>query len=161
MTLPDSVRAARAADHDAIDALLLAAFPSAAESRLVRDLRAAGQIETEVVMPHASGIVGYLALSWLIEPTGWLALAPVAVHPDWQAKRLGSRMVAGAMKLAMIKGQSVLVLGKPSFYSRAGFSQTRAAHLTTPYPPEFLLLCRPGADLPVHNVCYPSPFGQV
>jgi putative acetyltransferase len=121
MSGPDSFRSAREVDFDGIDALLRAAFGGGAEVGLVRALRAEGLIESEVVMPWGGGVVAHLALSRLVSPAGWLALAPVAVAPEWQGKRLGTRLLAGVMKLAAIKGQVVVVVGKPSFYQRAGF----------------------------------------
>lgn len=158
---PDFMRPARAIDHDAIDALLRAAFPTPAEAALVQSLRAADQIEVELVMPWPAGLVGYLALSRMEAPSGWLALAPVAVAPAWQGKRLGSRMVAGALRLMAIKGVTTVVLGSPSFYARAGFSLTRASHLTSPFPLDHTLIARPGMDGPRDTLIYPAAFAQV
>jgi putative acetyltransferase len=121
MSGPDSFRSARAADYDGIEALLRVAFGGAAEAGLVQDLRAGGLIESELVMGFEGGVVAHLALSHLVAPEGWLALAPLAVAPEWQGRGLGSRFLAGAMKLAAIKGQVVVVVGRPAFYSRAGF----------------------------------------
>ena len=161
LSLPDSIRPARATDHDAIDTLLQSAFPGPQEAKLTRALRAEGCIESEYVMPWQDGIAGHLALSHLRAPLGWLALAPVAIDPRLQGRQLGSRLVAMAVKLALIKGQTVVVLGKPSFYARAGFSQARAQSLTTNYPLEYLLLARPGADQPVEALIYPAAFDLV
>lgn len=118
-------------------------------------------VETEVVMAFEDAIVAHLALTWLVEPAGWLALAPVSVAPEWQGKGLGTRLVAGVLRLAAIKGQSVVVIGRASFYRRAGFSQDRAARLLTPYPPAVTLVARPGEDVPDARVIYPDAFAQV
>lgn len=161
MTLPDSFRAARPADFPGIEALLRAAFPSPAEAGLVRDLRAGALMEAELVMLQGPQVIAYLALSRLVAPSGWLALAPVAVHPDWQGRRLGSRLVAGVARLWAIKGECVVVLGSPGFYARAGFSRERAAALAAPYPNDHLLILRPGADVPAVTLTYPAPFDAV
>lgn len=158
---PDFMRPVRAEDHAAIDALLRAAFPTPAEARLVQSLRTSGQIEVELVMPWPAGLVGYLALSRMEAPSGWLALAPVAVAPAWQGKRLGSRMVVGALRLMAIKGVTTVVLGAPSFYARAGFSLARAAHLTSPYPRDQTLIARSGMDSPRETLIYPAAFAQI
>jgi putative acetyltransferase len=121
MSGPDSFRTARPEDFEAIDAVLRAAFGGGAEVKLVRGLRAQGLIESEVVMPWGGGVVAHLALSRLVLPEGWLALAPVAVAPQWQGKGLGKRLLAGVMKLAAIKGQRVVVVGRPGFYAPLGF----------------------------------------
>lgn len=156
--LPDHMRAARAADHDAIDALLRAAFPGPEEARLVRALRAAGAIDMELVLPDAAGLAGYLALSRMTAPESWLCLAPLAIAPEWQGRGLGQRLVKAALKLVAIKAQTVVVLGDPGFYARCGFSAARAARLTSPYPINHTLISRPGDDLPEAALRYPAAF---
>lgn len=158
---PDFMRPARSTDHAAIDDLLRAAFAGPQEAGLVRDLRKSGDMALEMVMQWPDGLVGYLALSRLKSPEGWLALAPVAVAPHWQGKRLGTRMVTGVLRLMAIKAATTVVLGRPSFYARAGFSQERAAGLTTPYPPENILIARPGMDVPTETLIYPAAFAGV
>lgn len=159
--LPDHMRAARAADHDAIDALLRTAFPGPAEAGLVRALRGAEGFETELVLPDGPGIAGYLALSRMTAPEGWLALAPLAIAPGWQRKGLGQRLTKAALKLAAIKGQTVVVLGNPVFYARCGFSQARARGLTSPYPIPNTLIFGPGDDIPTAQLVYPAAFEGV
>lgn len=155
MSGPDSFRSARIEDHDNIDALLRAAFGGPEEARLMQDLRAAGLVETEVVMPWGDGVAAHLALSRLVSPAGWLALAPVSVAPEWQGKRLGSRMLAGVMRLAAIKQHAVVVVGKPSFYGRAGF---RFGGVASRYPVEVVGVF--GAE-PEGEVIYPMAFDAV
>ena len=161
MSGPDSLRVAREADHAAIDLLLRAAFGGPDEANLMPRLRAAGVIETEMVMPWQAGIVAHLALSRLVAPDGWLALAPVAVAPAWQRRGLGLRMLAGALRLAAIKGQTVVVVGNPGYYARAGFSKARAACLTSPYPLQYTLMARPSDDVPEAVLIYPDAFAGV
>lgn len=152
------MRAARAADHDAIDVLLRAVFPGPEEARLVRALRAAGAIDMELVLPDDAGLAGYLALSRMNAPEGWLCLAPLAIAPEWQGRGLGQRLVKAALKLVAIKAQTVVVLGDPAFYARCGFSAARAARLTSPYPIDHTLIARPGDDLPEAALRYPAAF---
>ena len=159
--LPDHMRAARPTDHAAIDALLRAAFPSPAEAALVRALREADAMEMELVLPDDSAIAGYLALCRMVEPVGWLALAPLAIAPDWQGRGLGRRLTKAALKLAEIKGQTVVVLGAPGFYTRCGFSQPRAARLNSPYPLDHTLLFGPGDDGPAATLRYPAAFATL
>ncbi len=160
-TGPDFMRPARATDHDAIDGLLRAAFAGPPEATLVRDLRASGEIELEMVMPWPAGLVGYLALSRMVAPAGWLVLAPVAVAPAWQGKRLGTRMVTGILRLMAIKDMTTVVLGRPSFYARAGFSQERAELLTSPSRSETMLIARPGMDRPTEALVFPPTFAGI
>jgi putative acetyltransferase len=155
---PDFMRPLRAGEEDIAEALLKAAFPSPAEAALVRALRAAGQMELEMVLPWGTGLAGYLALSRLTAPAGWLALAPVAIAPEWQGQRWGTRSVTGVAKLAAIKGQTLVALGKPSFFTRCGFSQPRAARLIAPTPQQPRLIARPGDDTPEATLIYPASF---
>lgn len=159
--LPDHMRAARPSDHAAIDALLHAAFPSPAEAALVRALRAAGVMDMELVLPDDAALAGYLALSRMVEPEGWLALAPLAIAPDWQGRGLGQRLTKAALKLTAIKGQTVVVLGSPAFYTRCGFSLARAGRLTSPYPLDHTLLARAGDDSPAATLRYPDAFSAL
>ena len=70
-------------------------------------------------------------------------------------------MVTGAMRLMAIKGLTTVVLGKPSFYARCGFSSARAARLTSPYPIDHTLIARPGDDTPDESLLYPAAFNEV
>lgn len=155
---PDFMRPLRAGEEDAVDALLRATFAGPAEAGLVRALRAEGRMELEMVLPWSDGVAGYLALSRLIAPEGWLALAPVAMAPDWQGEGWGRRFVAAVQRLTAIKGQTVVVLGKPSFYGRCGFRQDRAAGLVSPYPVDHMLVSAPGEDFPKDTLVYPASF---
>ena len=158
---PDFMRVAKLADHAAVEALLVRAFGGPDEAGLVAGLRAAGAMEAEFVMPWEHGIVGYLAFSRLVAPEGWLALAPVAVAPEWQGRRLGVRLVSMAVQLMALRGATVVVLGKPSFYGRCGFSNARAAGLRAPYRNANLLIARAGEDVPEVEVIYPAAFAGV
>ena len=158
---PDFMRGMRAGEEDAVDTLLRAAFPGPEEAALVRRLRAEGRMEMEIVLPWQGEMVGYVGLSRLVAPEGWLALAPVAIAPAWQGRRLGARLVGRVMQLVRIKQQRVVVIGKPSFYARAGFSQVRAAGLKLPYPLEYTGYFGPGDDVPAAEVIYPAAFEGV
>ena len=115
----------------------------------------------EVVLPWEGGLPGYLALSRLVAPAGWLALAPVAIAPAWHRRGLGTRLVAMMMRLLAIKAQSVMVVGKPSFYERCGLSVAGAAGLRSPYPAYVTAFAGPGDDLPVAQVVYPDAFARL
>ena len=142
----------------AVDALLRLAFDGRAEALLVSKLRRAGVMAGEMVLPCQDKIVGYYALSQFIKPKGWLCLAPVAIHPDWQRQHHGQRMIGMLSEWARITGSYVVVLGQPEFYARGGFSLERAAKLSTPYPITQTLLAGPGADVPQETLIYPKAF---
>ncbi len=138
-----------------------------------------------------SRIGAYLAISRMVAPQNWFCLGPVAVWPAWQngaldpdnrtkgAFRFGSWLVrefAGLFsedggwwrgvlaRQGLVQGDdppTLVVLGKPSFYARAGFSRERAARLTSPYPLECTLIARPGEDVPEARLVYPPAFDGV
>jgi putative acetyltransferase len=159
VTGPDFVRDMRHGEEDAVDALLSVAFASGEEADLVCRLRKDRDMAGESVLAWQGEIVGYFALSYMSAPKGWLCLAPVAVHPDWQGKRHGQRMIGLLSEWARISRCHVVVLGQVAFYERAGFSHARAARLTSPFPVSKTMLAGPGADAPRVTLKYPKAFG--
>ena len=68
LQFPDHAREMRKGEEDAVDALLRAAFETAGEANLVKNLRKSGQIAGETVLPIGDRIVGYYALSHMVAP---------------------------------------------------------------------------------------------
>ncbi len=146
-------------DEAAVDAVLQAAFGGWEEVKLVAALRRDGVMAGEMVLPDAEGgIAGYYALSRMRAPKAWLALAPVAIHPEWQGQGHGRRMIGQLTAWAIAARQFVVVLGDPEFYERAGFSRGRAAALQSPYPAAHMLLAGPGDEVPAATLSYPNAF---
>lgn len=85
---PDTMWEVTAAQFDEVEELLKAAFPTDAEARLVRQLRADGDMLLEFQKPWEGRIGGYFALSRMQAPVGWACLAPMAVRPEWQGGKL-------------------------------------------------------------------------
>ncbi|WP_122074045.1 GNAT family N-acetyltransferase [Pseudophaeobacter sp. EL27] len=85
---PDFTTNVEEAQFDEVEALLKAAFPTDAEARLVRRLRADGDMLGEFQKPWEGKIGGYFALSRMQGPKGWACLAPMAVRPEWQGGKL-------------------------------------------------------------------------
>jgi len=156
-------RAARPGDAGAIEALLLDAFGGPGEAALASDLRDTGQIVVELVLAVEGRIIAHVALSRMVAPEGWLCLAPLAVAAGWRGRGVGLRMAKAvvALVVALAVGRTVVVLGKPSFYARAGFSRARVAALQSPYRAENMLISRPGEDVPDARLIYPAAFTAV
>ena len=176
---PDFIREMRPDEADEVDALLRAAFPGPEEAGLVRALRRDGAMVAEMVLPWADRIGSYAAISRMVAPRGWGALAPVAVRPEWQRGALfdggtgsGSiehwrfgtrlvRMIAGFLLAAGHESRfpdTIVVVGAPAFYERCGFSRARAARLNTRYPLSNMMIARPGDDTPEDTLVYPAAF---
>lgn len=145
-------------EETAVDALLRAAFPGPQEAELVRKLRKSGAIAGEVVLPMDDRIVGYYALSHMLAPKGWLCLAPVAMHPDVQGRRLGKRLIGMLTEWARLTGTRIVVVGDPGFYTKAGFSVGQAAGLQSPYPADFLMIAGVGDTAPTEQLVFPPEF---
>lgn len=192
VTGPDTLRDVAPTQFDAVDTLLRVAFPTDAEARLVRMLRADGDMLYELEKPWAGKIGGYLALSRMQAPVGWACLAPVPVRPEWQGGKLaennpnmeiggpgdegyrspwrfGSRMLRELSGLYDIPSAglqaglplAIVVLGRPSFYARAGFSLERAQNLISPYPLDHTLILKRGDDVPEGTLIYPAAFSKI
>lgn len=134
------------------------AFGQDDEAALIAALRDGGRMALELVAEDRGRIVGHVALSRMVEPEGWLALAPVSVDPKRQKKGIGSALCQMAVDYA---NAPVVVLGDPAYYTRFGFEYERAAKLTTPFPVAYTGLYAPKIDAPTpaETLCYAPPFG--
>jgi putative acetyltransferase len=64
-----------------------------------------------------------------------LALAPLAVHPDFRDKGIGSELVIQGLKACRQYGYGlVIVVGEQSYYARFGFIPARPMGLEVPFP---------------------------
>lgn len=158
---PSFAREMRAGEEDQIDRLLQQAFGGDAEARLVRKLRKARAIAGETVLPMDGEIVGYYALSYMIKPKGWLCLAPVAIHPELQRQGRGKRMIGILTEWARLTKTPIVVLGQPAFYAAAGFTQSHAENLTSPYPIKNTLLAGMTEPGPAQTLVYSKAFDGV
>lgn len=103
-----------------------AAFGRPDEADLVDLLRRRGELAVSLVARLNGQIVGHVALSPMtLDPpctTTLLGLGPLAVHPEFQRRGIGSMLVERALDRARSQGcAAVCVLGDPGFYRRFGF----------------------------------------
>jgi len=131
----------RAADVDGIRVVHRAAFPTGAEGELVDRLRASDAFipELSLVAERAGRIVGHILLTRVVaeSPEGAapaLALAPMAVLPNWQRRGVGAALVRRALDDARSLGHAlVIVLGHPEYYPRFGFTSASAFGIAPPF----------------------------
>lgn len=94
-----------------------------------------------------------------------LALAPVAVHPEYQNRRIGSKLIEAGHEAAKTLGfRSCFVLGHPEYYPRFGYKPADTWGIPPPYgaPPEAFMAIElvPGAlDGVSGTVSYLPEFG--
>lgn len=149
------LRARKPTDDSAIDDLLIAAFAGIEEVRLAGLLRDEGALMAELVVED-NGLVGYAALSRMKAPEGWLALAPAGVFPTRRKTGIAAQIIRALLLDAL---SPVVVLGKPSYYERFGFSVSSACDLRSAYPLAYTAIYP--ADTPVPSgteLIYPRAF---
>src|SRR5262249_30419615 len=63
-----------------------------------------------------------------------LALAPVAVDPNYQKRGIGSALIKTGLDRCLAAGERiVIVLGHPNYYPRFGFSTDAASKIENPF----------------------------
>ena len=92
------IRPETSADHEAIRYVNRLAFGQDDEARLVDALRVSGYVRASLVAEKAGQVVGHILFSDLpiitqAETVPALALAPMAVLPDFQNQGIGSTLV--------------------------------------------------------------------
>lgn len=150
MLPPASVLYRRESPEDiaAVRAVETAAFSRPNEAALVDGLRAAGALKLSAIAELDGRIVGHVAYSPIfIESASGsadaLALAPMAVHPDWQRKGLGSALVRWSLNECRSDGHElVIVVGHPEYYPRFGFLPAMPLGVSCPF------------DVPSEASCY-------
>lgn len=164
-----TIRPETAADLELIRNVHRRAFGREEEARLVDELRDGGYAQISLVA-EVDQVVGHILFSDIqivardsIIPA--LALAPLAVLPDFQRQGIGSSLVRSGLEMAWERGDRIaIVLGDPNFYRRFGFYPELASRLESPYSGEGWMACElaPGALRGVQGVVrYPKPFESV
>src|SRR5262245_36987197 len=134
-----TVRPETAADYDGIRHVNRLAFGQDDESRLVDALREAGYVRLSLVGERGGQVVGHILFSDLLIATDTgtipaLALAPMAVLPEFQNQGIGSSLVRRGLEACRAQGHRiVVVVGHPQYYPRFGFSAELAAELASPF----------------------------
>jgi putative acetyltransferase len=155
-------------ERSIIRAVNEAAFGGSEEADLVDKLRGDEHALLSLVAELDGGIVGHILFSRISIGTSTglvsaVALAPLAVHPDHQRKRIGGLLVQHGLELLRGRGEKiVIVVGHPDYYPRFGFSTDKAKLLQGPFPSEAFMaleLSVGALDGIQGTVIYPPAFG--
>jgi putative acetyltransferase len=162
-----SIRPETPADAAAIEDVTVAAFlhePHAdhTEQLVVAALRAAGALSISLVAEVDGAVVGHVAVSPVSisdGSTGWFGLGPISVHPEFQGRGIGTRLMQEALRLLREwRAAGCVVLGDPGYYSRFGF-KPEASLVLPDVPPEYFQAVSFGPSLPRGVVTYHAAFG--
>lgn len=133
------LRNERPDDLEPIRAINRQAFKGEAEVHLIDQLRRDGDIVLSLVALVNGEAVGHILFSELESLTHGgsikaVALAPMAVKPEFQEHGIGSALVERGLAICRELGYTVVVvLGHPDYYPRFGFSAEKAQALQSPY----------------------------
>lgn len=165
-----SIRPESERDYEAIRQVNTRAFGQADEAKLVEALREGEFLRVSLVAEAAGRVNGHILFSRVDILTDdatvdALAMAPVAVDPEFQNQGVGSQLVRDGLSKCKAQGhQIVIVLGDPHFYRRFGFSADLATCLQSPYAGDNFMAVElvPNALLGLRGeVRYPEPFAAL
>ena len=166
------IRPERAEDFASVEQVIRLAFGTEGEVTLVNELRREPGFVAEhslVAEEETTGqVVGHIFFSPItIDQTPGLALAPLAVLPEFQKSGVGKQLVWLGLAEARQQGHTlVVVVGHPEYYPKFGFVPARRFGLEAPFPvsDEAFMVCEltPGALAGVSGmVHYAAPFGRL
>lgn len=107
------------------------------EQNLVERLRSSSSFipELSLVAELDGKIVGHILFTKLaVGNTTQLALAPLAVHPDFQCQGIGGQLIKKGHEIAAAMGYDYsILLGHPSYYPRFGYLPASRFGITSPF----------------------------
>jgi len=137
------IRVAIGLDRDAVQAIHLRAFPDS-ENQIVSKLAAELLVEetspkTISLVAETDGVVvGHIAFSpvTIDNDKSWKGyiLAPLAVIPEYQKRRIGSKLIeSGKERLSRMGVNVLFVYGDPNYYGKFGFDADTASGYSPAY----------------------------
>lgn len=134
-----SIRTATLGDREAIRLVEEHAFGQPAEAGLVDALVSGGDAIVELVAEEEGAVVGHILFSRLMVQEGKksfpaVALAPLAVEPDFHGTGIGGALIREAHRRLKEAGETLsVVVGDPAYYGRFGYERGRAEKFDSEY----------------------------
>lgn len=157
-----AIRTARKSDSEAISHIHRTSFEQDGEADLVAALVACPARTVSLVADCSGRLVGHLLLSELRAPLKAVALAPMAVLPDYREMQIGTALVNEAIRRAQKQRyEAMFVLGYNGYYERFGFTPEAADHFQVEWQgPHFMALELAEGALRGKKgpLIYPDPF---
>ena len=122
-----TIRPSTLSDMKSVRRIEKKAFGRKAEADLVDALIDAPDFTISLVGQCDDELVGHILLTEISAPVKALALAPLAVLPQYREMQVGSELVRAACAAAKDAGfEAIFVLGDAPYYERFGFSSALA-----------------------------------
>jgi putative acetyltransferase len=167
-----NIRCETLPDYPLIAEVNTLAFGQENEAKLVEKIRCSYRYipELSLVAEVENVVVGHILFSYIDlvgkETLQVIALAPLAVHPQFQRQGIGSKLVQAGLEIADAKKEAVvIVLGHPHFYNRFGFQASINYEIISPFPvPEDVFMVKELQNYQKNyqgKVVYPTAFEGV
>jgi putative acetyltransferase len=137
------LRTERLEDYDGVAEVITAAFGRPNEARFVEAIRNARDFypDLSIVARDGNRVVGHILFSEIVlrtpdkRPIPALCLAPVAVHPEYQRRGIGSALIREGLRVAARQGHRIcVVVGHAEYYPRFGFEICAKHDIRTGFP---------------------------
>lgn len=161
-----TVRATDLGDYSEVANLVERAFGNTGEAELIASLRENKDVVLELVASKDGILTGHILFSRVTivgnKNHDAVALAPLAVLPEFQKQGVGSILIHAAHEKLIAAAETLsLVLGDPAYYGRFGYEHCRAAGFESPYQGEYLQAVA-FSDAPSTGVLHYAPaFGAL
>ncbi len=132
------IRMEKTDDHIPVREVNLQAFPGNDEAVLIEKLRRSVDVISLVALEEDK-VVGHILFSPATIENGEesfpvLALAPLAVLPEYQNRGIGSKLVENGIQECIKRGHSIItVFGHPNYYPRFGFKPAGKQGIQSPF----------------------------
>lgn len=137
-----SIRKEESTDVDQIRFINDKAFKQDAEGILINKLRTTTAFipDLSLVAEYKGQVIGHILFTRIKIKAGdktadALALAPMAVLPEYQGQGIGSNLVKKGLERAKTLGHAaVIVLGHEHYYPKFGFQVASQWNISAPFP---------------------------